>query len=297
MKCFYHIADLDGWCSAAIIRYKFPQCELIGMDYGYEFPWDSIKDNEPVYVVDFSLNPLENMIKLNKIAYLFWIDHHKTSLEFVEKNKLSSVIRNRIDLNKAACELTWEVFFPDKKMPIGVRLLGRYDVWDLTSSPYVLPFQYGMRTYAVDPGQCNDLMFDACWGRIFDYDWEYVTQLINHGEIILKYKTKEERQYCEAYSFETELDGIPAIAVNRGRASSQLFEGVWNPSTHPIAIAYVKGRDYWNVTLYTTEDTGVDVSEIAKKYGGGGHKCAAGIQAENIVFDNGVMKIEPLSSH
>ena len=34
MKCFYHRIDFDGVCSAAIVKAKYPECELIGIDYG-----------------------------------------------------------------------------------------------------------------------------------------------------------------------------------------------------------------------------------------------------------------------
>jgi hypothetical protein len=43
MICFYHSADLDGHCSGAIIKKVHPECELIGINYGDEFPWDKVK--------------------------------------------------------------------------------------------------------------------------------------------------------------------------------------------------------------------------------------------------------------
>lgn len=39
---FYHSADLDGFCSGAIIKYSFPECELIPINYGDTFPWEII---------------------------------------------------------------------------------------------------------------------------------------------------------------------------------------------------------------------------------------------------------------
>ena len=40
----------------------------------------------------------------------------------------------------------------------------------------------------------------------------------------------------------------------------------------------------WRVSLYTIFDH-IDVSEIAKKYGGGGHKNAAGFVCDNLPFN------------
>ncbi len=39
MICFYHSADLDGACSAAIIKLKHPECVLAPINYGNDFPW------------------------------------------------------------------------------------------------------------------------------------------------------------------------------------------------------------------------------------------------------------------
>ena len=84
MICFYHRADLDGRCSGAIVKAHFPECRMIGMDYGEEMPWTEIYPNEEVYLVDFSLQPFEKMIRLQKLAQLIWIDHHKSAIADAE---------------------------------------------------------------------------------------------------------------------------------------------------------------------------------------------------------------------
>ena len=46
--CFYHRADYDGVCSAAIVKKFVPDCELYGIDYGDPFPWDKVMDGPQV---------------------------------------------------------------------------------------------------------------------------------------------------------------------------------------------------------------------------------------------------------
>jgi len=77
MKCFYHKSDLDGHCSGAIIKYFFPECEMIGVDYKSVLDFNEIGINETVYVLDFSFDR-ETMDKLNQKAELIWMDHHKS---------------------------------------------------------------------------------------------------------------------------------------------------------------------------------------------------------------------------
>lgn len=42
MKCFYHSSDLDGHCSGVIIKQKYPKCEMIGINYGQDFPYNTV---------------------------------------------------------------------------------------------------------------------------------------------------------------------------------------------------------------------------------------------------------------
>ena len=69
-------------------------------------------------------------------------------------------------------------------------------------------------------------------------------------------------------------------AVNRARVSSDRFEG--RIHEYPIVIAYYWDGGRWKISLYSEK---VDVSEIAKAYGGGGHKGAAGFQCGALPFD------------
>ena len=47
-------------------------------------------------------------------------------------------------------------------------------------------------------------------------------------------------------------------------------------------MSYYYDKDKWYVSLYN-DDGKTDCSKIAKRYGGGGHKGAAGFIVENII--------------
>lgn len=68
MKCFYHSGDFDGICSGAIIKYKYPDCEMFGIDYGDEFPWDVIVPGETVFMCSI-LFKLKS-IKVSLVGFL-----------------------------------------------------------------------------------------------------------------------------------------------------------------------------------------------------------------------------------
>ena len=272
MKCFFHSADLDGKCSAAIVKYKFPDCQLIGIDYGDKFPWEIIEKNEIIYMVDFTLQPNEQMKKLNEMCDLIWIDHHITAIKSIEE--LGLAIKGIRDIKKAGCELTWEYLFPEEALPRSVKLLGRYDVWDHSDSD-TLPFQYGMRLFNTDP---NNQVF---WEKVFN-DIIYCDGILDRGRAIFDYVKRSNKEKCKVLCHEFKFEGLRFIAANAALTGSQLFDSVYNPEKHDAMMVYYhKNGKFWTISLYSVKPE-VDVSLIAKKYGGGGHKGASGFQVDDI---------------
>lgn len=273
MQCIYHEADFDGLCAAAIVLRKHPDCRLIPMDHGPSLEALSLEGDDKVYVVDFSL-PAEWMAELTKRNRLIWIDHHHTAMQETEQHGLHPEgLRND---KRAACELTWEYCFPDTLMPHGVFLLGRYDVWD-HQHPEVLPFQYGLRCYE-QPYPNHPL-----WSRILNDERPFIEQTIQEGRIVVKYHRNRLYEYSKTCAFNTELEGLPAIAVNRWFADSYLFDPVYDPAAHKLMISFCYRTDHWAVALYTTHDD-VNVGVLAQRFGGGGHRKAAGFACDHLPF-------------
>lgn len=339
MKCFYHSADLDGHCSGAIVKYRYPECEMYPINYGDEFPWDEIKPDEIIFMVDFCLQPHDKM-KLLGDTLLHYIDHHADAV---------TAMRNMLDPNgftwigktclgeKAACELTWEYLFPDKPVPLVVKLLSLYDSWtykDHCLESMVLPFQMRMRMEQLDPrnwDKCRRLWLfllepsEPEW--LYYPDMVHVTTLVDEGKLLLRYDEEQKRRYVQTYGFETRLGAFPyeqlvwggdakqtmygkyykAIAVNLGHTNSKVFDSVWRkPCTYCVGmggkedcpkcrdtyfiepydlmITFCRRKDkLWNVSLYSTKPD-IDCGAIAKSFGGGGHKGAAGFRCKDLPF-------------
>lgn len=211
--CYYHRADFDGVCSAAIVKKFVPDCELYGIDYGDPFPWDKVEPLEAngmkslrrVFMVDFSLKP-DEMKRLSEVCDLVWIDHHKSAIEGCAGLDINGIRSTAL----AGCELAWELFAEragDHSLPVpeSVRLLGRYDVWDAENPdwPRIEAFQFGMRTY--------DLMnpADIRWRVFLDLSSEvepgYVQEAIDSGTAILDYRDQEAKSLCADGAFGVEL--------------------------------------------------------------------------------------------
>lgn len=272
--CIYHRADLDGKCSLEIVRKRFPQTIPIGVNYGDDIP--SFREGSDVILVDFCFEPHDLMLKLKEKADTFvWIDHHQTAIDWAEKNGFD-VPGIRESGEKAACELTWEFLFPDTEVPKAVWYLSRYDTWQNHLPEWeteILPFQYAMR----------NTPFNFNWDYVFESNSQWILSKLWEGRIILNYIRQNDRIYASTYAFETEVDGLRAIACNTGLRNSMLFDSVYDPEKHDLMILFCRKNGKWKVSFYTTKDE-VRCDKIAEKYGGGGHHKAAGTIVDELPF-------------
>lgn len=281
--CIYHSRDLDGWCSAAIVKKKYPDAELIGYDYGMDYP----KEISPeiilgptakiqIILVDVSFEPvLMNTIRDSKHEFI-WIDHHKSAIQDSIEHGYQHMAGTR-DREYAACELTWKYFFPDKPIPYPVELLGLYDSFrhkelDEENGHLVILFQYAARAYITDPDSCAKVILTK--ENTILNDWR------DKGTAILNYLNIEAQQiFKKAVPFEFEDHQF--LMVNRERFNPVNFGIDYHSEGYDGFICFWFDGLVWTFSLYN--DNGeVDVSEIAKKYGGGGHKGAAGFTLKSI---------------
>jgi len=280
VRCFYHSADLDGKCSAAIVLRAHPDAILHPINYGDPFPWDAIDKSDLVYMVDFALQPWSNMERLARLANLVWIDHHETAIQAfrqqTQRDGGSRLVGGATKVGDGACLLTWEHLFPDEDVPEAVRLISRWDVWD-HDDDRVVHFQYGMQGMNNNPDARS-------WVHLLDDEGMLVREAIDRGRIVYQFEQQQNAQRIKALRFDTDLSGMRCLAANVGLVSSKLFDSVWDPQQYDAMLTFHHRKGCWNVSLYSDKPS-VHCGEVAKQYGGGGHKGAAGFQADALPFD------------
>ncbi|MFA5999975.1 MAG: DHHA1 domain-containing protein [Candidatus Paceibacterota bacterium] len=288
MKVFYH-HDLDGQCAAAIVfdYYKnntkvdeTASIEFISINHGQPFPWDSLERNEIVYMLDFSLK-INDMIKLDNLVNLVWIDHHITAINDFKKAEHEWEGSITLKDGLAGCELTWEYFYDDI-IPDAIYYVGCYDVWRTEEYPTAEYAYYALLSKDTNP---KAPIWDIIINSAYDHGDEeilFMESLLHDGETIVKYKNKYATELCQEYAFDAKFEGLNAIVLNSGRPSSPLFQSVYDPAKHDIMLAFCynkKGK--FTCSIYSTKDE-IHCGEIAKKLGGGGHKGAAGFATDDI---------------
>lgn len=270
---------MDGKCAAAIVFHSQVWMyqdgvtaltpEMIDIDYKDTIDLSKILPNEEIYIVDFSFKPevMEELLKITQ--QIVWIDHHKTAMEYRYSQELKGIRDN----NFSGCELTWKYIHPEIPIPKIVKMLGRYDVWDFTEYGEELnKLQAGIRLFDHNPENLN-------WTEWFK-DYCDLKQELEGGYFALRYRNNQYASLIKAWSFWTTFEGHKSICCNAGSVSSQLFDSI--KEDYDLMIPFVFDGKQWTVSLYTKKD--IDCSEIAKKYGGGGHKQAAGFQCKELPF-------------
>ena len=301
----FHSADYDGIFCREIARKFLPDAELIGWDFSdkpIKFP-----DDGTVYVLDlpvdrvFGFDPFSTS-KVTGSGFLLnrviWIDHHKSSIE----SHPTDITGYRID-GVAACRLAWQWFahnidpnrqtkaeFLERKVsePLAVRLVGEYDVWDHRGDGD-LEFQFGLDSepqinwgWLLDPPEQHYFL------ETLDDPKFYTEHLIRNGKYAMQCYAKRDADVMRSRSFMVEFEGLKFLALNTPRCNSQTFLAKDVPATgHDALMAFFWNGNNYVVSLYhAAHNRGIDLSQIAVKYGGGGHRGACGFTTKKFPFIN-----------
>lgn len=275
----YHANCLDGFTSAwvahrAILKWwrsqdisegsSPPVIDCIPLHYKQLPPDVTGKD---VYICDFSF-PREILLDMHsKAARLVVLDHHKTA-----KQDLEGLDFCIFDMDRSGAAITWDYFHNNNKpgeRPWLINYVQDRDLWQ-----WRLP-----ESKEISASLMN-------WEPTFE-EWDVLakqrtpTSLVLEGRTILKYQRSIiSHNKKRAYLAEFEGQLIPVINIIHlySEITNEISEG------YPYAISWsYVDRGHYHYSLRTRDDT-VDVSEIAKKYGGGGHPQAASFTSKQFLL-------------
>ena len=63
-----------------------------------------------------------------------------------------------------------------------------------------------------------------------------------------------------------------------------MFDSVWDDKYDGTLVFWFTNERKWKISFYAPPEKDVDFTVIAKKYGGGGHKGAAGFSSPDFVL-------------
>jgi oligoribonuclease NrnB/cAMP/cGMP phosphodiesterase (DHH superfamily) len=294
MKCFYH-DDADGHCAgfwvhlSAGITDKYQSNEFIPINYHIPFPIESIKKDEQVWIVDYSIS-IDEMDKLLDITEnVVWIDHHISSIEKYKDypRKIKGLRYDGI----SGCELTYcylhlmntrrgeaeENMIPFeesmiKEAPMFTQYIGDRDVWkfDLGDN-----YKYFHEDYLLE-GEPHP---DSNWWYDLLSDKTNIGDNLFRGNQAVHHSAMLNKKAVNQWGYEAEFEGHTIFACNSTVRSSELFGELIKD--YPFVSAYTHDGNGFSVSLYSVN---MDVNHLAEKYNGGGHRRACGFQCSELPF-------------
>lgn len=262
--CLYH-QDKDGFGAAyAIWRAHGNRPEYRAVDYGDPPPTD-VQGRE-VWIVDFSYKADQLDQIAQSATQVLVIDHHASSQEELSKITASNVEVFH-DVNHSGAVLTWQRFNPRQKLPYLLALVEDRDLY----------------RFQLDATQPMSLLLGSYPYEFATWDWiqNNIDTAIREAQAIQRFYDQKLDE-LEQNAYTAPLVGYSIYVCNApGQFASDLGNRLAETSKFVCVYQY-DGR-LWTYQL-RTRDPDVDVSEIAKLYGGGGHRKAAGFRKEKLLF-------------
>lgn len=256
----YHENCPDGFGAAWAAWKKFKERAQYIPVPPRELPQKPLKNKE-VYVLDnsFSKKVLGKLAKDNRKVIV--IDHHESS-----KNDILSFPQNVYNKDHSAAYLTWRYFHPLEKVPTVIKYIEDVDLWRFS----IKGTEYFSSYIRIQP---HDFRKWSSIAKDFE-DKKKRESVLAQGKNIKDYEDVVVEKMVKKASF-IKLGRYKILAVNSGLEglNSAIGHALYEKNP-PFSLVWDVTRDIIHVSLRS--DGTVDVSKIAAKFGGGGHKAAAG---------------------
>jgi oligoribonuclease NrnB/cAMP/cGMP phosphodiesterase (DHH superfamily) len=283
--CIHHGNCADGFGSAWAVRKFFKErgenVEFFAGIYGAPPPDVA---GRTVIMTDFSYKrPVIDQMAAAADSLLI-LDHHKTAAEDLAGLPIARgtwdahvgylgapacpPVGVLFDMNRSGAGLTWDFFFPDRVRPTMIDHIEDRDLWrfkmpgtrELAATIFSHPYDFSVWDWLVD-----------------DCDFhESRERLIAEGAAIERKHFKDIDELLAVTQRRMVIGGHDVPVANlpyifSSDAGHKMAQG------EKFAACYSDTPDGRTFSLRSAAD-GLDVSEIAKTYGGGGHAKAAGFR-------------------
>ena len=280
--CIYHAPCQDGFTAAWAIWKRWPDVEFVPGVYGDEPPDVTRKR---VLLVDFSYKAPVLRRLAESAAFVAVLDHHKSA---------------EADLADFAVEaIDWTTRFEDEGLA-GLAIHNIQAVFDMTRSGAMMAWDYA-HPGELAPGLVQHVQDRDLWrfnlpytreiaAALFSHDYDFDTwdwfadelaspvgrhALVREGAAIERKHHKDVAELLDQTQRYMVIGGVRVPVANlpytmASDAANALAEG------NPFAACYFDNGSGRRVFSLRSKAEGLDVSEIAVRYGGGGHARAAG---------------------
>lgn len=283
--CIYHGNCADGFTAAwAVWKLLGDSAEYHAGQYGVAPPDVAGRD---VLLVDFSYKADVLLEMERKAKTLLVLDHHKTAqadlahlppppttfydrhafLEHARQNNMPPSYAV-FDMNRSGAGIAWDFLHPGEKRPLLIDYVEDRDLWRFNQplsrevAAYIFSYEYTFKNW--------DML------NAFTRDHMGIQHVADMGGAIERKHHKDIAELLTSIQRRMMIGGHDVPVANLPYTMSS-DAGNCMAQGEPFAACYVDTPHGRSFSLRSTE-AGVDVSEIAKRYGGGGHRNASGFR-------------------
>ncbi|VAW67056.1 FIG146085: 3'-to-5' oligoribonuclease A, Bacillus type [hydrothermal vent metagenome] len=264
--CIYHGNCLDGFGAAWAVYHSLGDGVSFYKGIHQQSPPDV--SGLDVILVDFSYT--KNVLKkmLEQASSITILDHHISAEKDLSELLTSGKLLGVFDMQRSGAMLSWQWFNPDKEPPVLIKHIQDRDLWQFKLDG-TREIQAALSSYPFD--------FEI-WDKFMANDMGEIEDLRRDGEAIERKLQKDIQELIQSGVRRMNIGGYNVPVLN---APSVYVSDAGNimSANEPFAACYwdhANGRSF----SLRADDAGIDVSEIAGKYGGGGHVKASGFTVE-----------------
>lgn len=275
--CIYHGNCPDGFAAATVVRMALgSDIEFHAATHGDPPPEVSGKH---VIIVDFSYSGSLLSEMSESAESILILDHHKTAAadlkEIPEVDSYEAFLQCRdtdpvcalFDMDRSGAGLAWDFFYPGAYRPTVINHVEDRDLWRF-ALPHTRETMAGILSYPF----CF-----TTWRLMIIAESLWIPHLRTIGTAILRKHDEEVgvllRSTCRMMAiarYDVPVANLPpTMASDAGHLMAR--------DTPFFAACYWDSPTHRVFSLRSTDD-GLDVSEVAREYGGGGHRNAAGFR-------------------
>lgn len=247
----YHADCPDGFGAAFAAWKRYgDQGEYRGVSHGEQPPEVGRRH---VIIADFAYDRETTLRLAGAAASLVVLDHHRSA-----QGQIGDLPFCVFDMDRSGAVMTWEHLHSEPVPPL-LQYVQDRDLWR-NQLPESEEVSAALRARPFDFGVWDSL-------RIEDLQAE--------GRALLTYQRRTVERIA-AHASPVEIAGYRVPAVNSPVLQSELGDRL--AQGHPFAAVWWQGAG--EVARWSLRSTpeGLDVSEIAARYGGGGHRTASGFK-------------------
>lgn len=268
----YHANCPDGFGAAFSAWRKFrDDAVYVPMMYGGPLP--EIESGSDIYLLDFSLPP-DVIEERYPDCNIFIRDHHVTAMKAWGMggrvaHKMETNRSIYFHMEKSGAVLAWQTFHPGTEVPKLLRYVQDRDLWKF-ELPNSREISAGLHLYPYE--------FESWDGLVDHFENEDIgsAQIFREGRAALALKTNMVNQMADRSRMLT-IRGHSVPAANATVFFSEVGEELCERYPEaPFAAYYFDLPD--GTRKWGLRSKEFDVSEVAKSFGGGGHRNAAGFE-------------------